>query len=29
MLDIPNEASDKLLATHILDFYSTKKSMTK
>lgn len=22
MLDVPNEANDKLLATHILDFYS-------
>lgn len=22
MLDVPNEVSDKLLATHILDFYS-------
>jgi DNA replicative helicase MCM subunit Mcm2 (Cdc46/Mcm family) len=26
MLDVPNEASDKLLASHILDIYSNKES---
>lgn len=27
MLDIQNEAGDKLLATHILDFYSNKPTL--
>lgn len=26
MLDVPNEASDKLLASHILDIYSNKEA---
>jgi DNA replication licensing factor MCM4 len=26
MLDVPNEASDRLLATHILDFYSINRA---
>ena len=29
MLDIPNEANDKLLATHILDFYSSTPSINQ
>lgn len=29
MLDVQNEASDKKLATHILDFYSSKPSIQK